>query len=84
MTNLLHQYYDIPIFGLGSGLYDGRIPCRPRALLRASKYRKISKKGVEKVIELDLSEEEQKQFNHSVQTVKKLFETAKKIDNSLN
>ncbi len=45
---------------------------------------KISKKGVEKVIELDLSEEEQKQFNHSVQTVKKLFETAKKIDNSLN
>ncbi len=46
MTNLLRQYYDIPIFGLVSGFYDGRIPCRPRALLRASQYRKMSKKGV--------------------------------------
>ena len=46
MIHLLHQYYDIPIYGLGSGLYDGRIPCRPRALLRASKDRKTSKKGV--------------------------------------
>jgi len=46
MINLLHQYYDIPIFGLGSGFNDGRIPCRPRALLRASNYRKTSEKGV--------------------------------------
>ena len=45
---------------------------------------KIGKKGVEKIIELDLSEEEKKQFNHSIEAVQKLFEAAKKIDNSLN
>ena len=45
---------------------------------------KIGKKGVEKIIELDLSEEEKKQFDHSIEAVQKLFEAAKKIDNSLN
>ena len=45
---------------------------------------KIGKKGVEKIIEIDLSEEEKKQFNFSISTVQELFNNAKKIDNSLN
>tara|TARA_Y100000590_G_scaffold137235_1_gene157146 strand:+ start:1518 stop:2462 length:945 start_codon:yes stop_codon:yes gene_type:complete len=44
---------------------------------------KIGKNGVEKVIEIDLSNEEKKQFNHSIQAVKDLFEAAKKIDKNL-
>jgi len=43
----------------------------------------IGKNGVEKVIEIDLSEEERKQFNNSVKAVQELFETAKKIDKDL-
>ena len=43
----------------------------------------IGKNGVEKVITLDLSQEEKKLFNHSVNSVKELFEAAKKIDSSL-
>ena len=45
---------------------------------------KIGKKGVEKIIEIDLSEEEKKQFNFSIRAVQELFNNAKKIDNSLN
>ena len=43
----------------------------------------IGKNGVEKVIEIDLSDEEKKQFDYSIKAVEELFETAKKIDNSL-
>ena len=45
---------------------------------------KIGKNGVEKIIKIDLSDEEKKQFDYSIKTVQKLFNTAKKIDNSLN
>ena len=43
----------------------------------------IGNKGVEKIIEIDLSEDEKKQFNYSIEAVQKLFDAAKKIDNSL-
>tara|TARA_B100001123_G_scaffold414417_1_gene513857 strand:+ start:403 stop:1347 length:945 start_codon:yes stop_codon:yes gene_type:complete len=44
---------------------------------------KIGKNGVEKIIEIDLSDEEKKQFDHSIKAVQELFNSAKKIDNSL-
>ena len=44
----------------------------------------IGKNGVEKIIKIDLSDEEKKQFNHSIKTVQELFDTAKKIDSDLN
>ena len=44
----------------------------------------IGDKGVEKIIEIDLSDEEKKQFNFSIKTVQELFNNAKEIDNSLN
>ena len=44
---------------------------------------KIGKKGVEKIIEIDLSDEEKKQFDHSIKAVEELFNSEKKIDNSL-
>ena len=40
--------------------------------------------GVEKIIELKLSEIEKKQFDNSIKAVQELFDAAKKIDNSLN
>tara|TARA_X000001036_G_C20682764_1_gene806511 strand:- start:2630 stop:3586 length:957 start_codon:yes stop_codon:yes gene_type:complete len=43
----------------------------------------IGSGGVEKIIELDLSENEKENFNKSVQSVKDLFDAAKKIDNNL-
>ena len=43
----------------------------------------IGKKGVEKVIELKLSEEEKKNFNNSIKAVKELFTAAGKIDKEL-
>ena len=43
----------------------------------------IGASGVEKIIELELSETEKKDFNHSIQSVKDLFEAARKIDSSL-
>ena len=43
----------------------------------------IGKSGVEKVIELSLSNEEKEQFNNSINSVKELFEAAKKIDPTL-
>ena len=44
---------------------------------------KIGKNGVEKIIEIDLSDEEKKQFNYSIKTVQELFNVAKKIDSDL-
>ena len=44
----------------------------------------IGKNGVEKIVELKLSEEEKINFIKSVNSVKDLFEAAKKIDPSLN
>ncbi len=43
----------------------------------------IGKEGVEKVIELNLDEEEKKNFDNSTKAVRELFAAAKKIDNSL-
>jgi malate dehydrogenase len=43
----------------------------------------IGDKGIEKVVEIDLSGEEKTNFDHSIGAVKELFEAAKKIDNSL-
>jgi len=43
----------------------------------------IGKNGVEKIFQIELSNEEKKQFEYSIKAVKELFEAAKKIDNSL-
>tara|TARA_B100000029_G_scaffold224616_1_gene222484 strand:+ start:817 stop:1758 length:942 start_codon:yes stop_codon:yes gene_type:complete len=43
----------------------------------------IGKKGVEKVVEISLTDNEKKQFEISIEAVKKLYESAKKIDSSL-
>ncbi len=43
----------------------------------------IGKNGVEKVVEIGLSEEEKKEFNNSIKSVEELFKAAQKIDNSL-
>ena len=43
----------------------------------------IGNQGVEKVIELDLGEEEKKSFENSIKAVNALFDAAKKIDSSL-
>jgi len=45
---------------------------------------KIGKSGVEKIIEINLSNEEKKQFDHSIKAVQELFDNAKKIDNTLS
>ena len=44
---------------------------------------KIGKNGVEKIIEINLSDEEKKQFNYSIDAVQKLFDAAKKIVGNL-
>jgi malate dehydrogenase len=44
---------------------------------------KIGKNGAEKVIEIDLSIEEKKQFDNSIQAVQRLLDAAKKIDSEL-
>ena len=44
----------------------------------------IGKNGVEKIIELKLDNKEKENFQNSVNSVKELFEAAKKIDSSLN
>ena len=44
----------------------------------------ISSKGVEKIVELNLSENEKKDFYNSIKAVEELFNAAKKIDTSLN
>ena len=43
----------------------------------------IGSKGVEKVIELDLTDEEKINFDKSIKSVKDLFSAAKKIDKNL-
>ena len=43
----------------------------------------IGSNGVEKIIEIDLSENEKINFDKSIDAVKELFEAAKKIDKSL-
>ena len=43
----------------------------------------IGKGGVEKVIQLNLSNQEKDQFNNSINSVKELFDAAKKIDPKL-
>ena len=43
----------------------------------------IGSNGVEKIIELKLSDEEKKNFEKSIESVKELFNVAKKIDSSL-
>ena len=43
----------------------------------------IGSAGVEKIVELDLSSEEKKNFEKSVETVKELYKAAQKIDKSL-
>ena len=43
----------------------------------------IGSRGVEKIIEINLSETEKKDFDKSIQSVRNLFEAAKKIDSSL-
>ena len=43
----------------------------------------IGANGVEKIVELSLSEKEQESFNNSVKAVKDLFDCAKRIDKSL-
>jgi len=44
---------------------------------------KIGKNGVEKIVEIDLSNIEKKQFDYSIKAVQDLFAAAKKIDNIL-
>ena len=43
----------------------------------------IGSGGVEKIVQLDLNEIEKENFDKSVQSVRDLFDAAKKIDNSL-
>ena len=43
----------------------------------------IGSKGVEKIVEIELNDQEKKEFIHSVDTVKKLWEAAIKIDPEL-
>ena len=43
----------------------------------------VGKNGIEKVIEIELSENEKKDFDNSIKSVKELFEAAKKIDPNL-
>lgn len=44
----------------------------------------IGKNGVEKVVEIKISEDEKKQFDSSIKAVEELFEAATKIDTSLS
>ena len=43
----------------------------------------IGKNGVEKIVELDLTNDERKNFSASIESVKQLFKAAKKIDPNL-
>ena len=43
----------------------------------------IGKNGIEKIVEIDLSENEKKEFDHSIDAVKELFAAAQKIDAKL-
>jgi len=43
----------------------------------------IGNKGVESIVEINLSDNEKKDFDHSISAVKELFEAAKKIDKTI-
>ena len=43
----------------------------------------IGSRGVEKIIEIDLSTEEKTNFQNSIEAVQELFNAAKKIDKNL-
>ena len=43
----------------------------------------IGENGTEKIVEIDLSSEEKKQFNFSIKSVQDLYEVAKNIDKDL-
>jgi malate dehydrogenase len=44
----------------------------------------IGDKGIEQVVEINLSGEEKENFDHSINAVKELFDAAKKIDSNLS
>ena len=44
----------------------------------------IGKNGVEKIIEINLTEDEKKNFKKSSNSVQELFDAAKKIDKTLS
>ena len=44
----------------------------------------IGKNGIEKIVEINLSDNEKKDFNNSINAVQELCFAAKKIDNNLN
>jgi malate dehydrogenase len=44
----------------------------------------IGKNGIEKIIEIDLTQNEKKEFDHSIDAVKELFAAAQKIDAKLS
>ena len=44
----------------------------------------IGKNGIEKIVEINLSAEEKKNFEHSINAVKELLDAAKTIDSELN
>jgi malate dehydrogenase len=44
----------------------------------------IGDKGIERVVEINLSGEEKENFDHSINAVKELFDAAKKIDSNLS
>ena len=44
----------------------------------------IGKNGVEKIIEINLTEDEKKNFKKSINSVQELFDAAKKIDKTLS
>ena len=44
---------------------------------------KAKRNGVEKIVEISLTEKEKKDFKYSVDSVRELFNAAKKIDSSL-
>ena len=43
----------------------------------------VGKSGIEKIVEIELDENEKSEFNNSVEAVKKLWEAASKIDPNL-
>ena len=44
----------------------------------------IGNKGIEKIVEINLSNEEKQNFDYSINAVKELFDVAKKIDPNLS
>ena len=52
-----------------------------RFICRSSSYNRFW--GVEKVLEIDLTEDEKLNFNNSIKAVQELFTAAKKLDPNL-